>query len=192
MNTTIKHLTEIGLLIRLLHTATCCNGFVCAMLRQSGTRINNEKTLEILHVFNSRKGNISAAISGVSQKGHRATSKGNCVPCRFHNVGGVASLTLTSLSPCKQLVKQSPQPFAMLRTQPQPHKTNNLHEETQSWTLQHNDLPFIHFQFVRAPGHIIQLVQHTVDHLWRLCWEMTSKLHSKTKRSWLTCSSLST
>lgn len=50
--------------------------------------------------------------------------------------------------------------------------------ETQSWTLQHNDLPFIHFQFVRAPGHIIELVQHTVDHLWRLCWEMTSKLHS--------------
>ena len=138
-----------------------------------------KQLLEILHVFNSRKGSISEAISGFSQKGRRATSKGNCVPCRFHNVGGVASLTLTSLSPCKQLVKQSPQPFAMLRTQPQPHKTNNLDEETQSWTAQHNDLPFIHFQFVRAPGHIIELVQHTVDHLWRLCWEMSSKFHSK-------------
>lgn len=44
MNTVIKHPPEIELLNRLLHTATCCNGFVCGMLRQSRTRINNEKT----------------------------------------------------------------------------------------------------------------------------------------------------
>ena len=94
------------------------------------------------------------------------SQRGRCSFC-YCNIFVSMQATSKAISTALRYVKNSaraPQNDLTKKPKAGPFNTKTFHS--------------FHLQFVGFPGHIIELVQHTVDHLWRLCWAMMSKLHS--------------